>query len=241
MTADSPVHFLQTLKKDDLERLAEQSVTTIKELGEAEKETIMLARGGVEGEGFDAYRGGKFRHICPHKGRAERVLKTCAIAPDTIDGQGEEEGGAKRSEAKRRDFLGGESRDKEEEARLEAHPAVCVYVCVCVSTAFSFCPNADFLLCPLAPLASIINDLFPPSASFGLFRPLLPHPRLFPLSQTCGRSNRSTGGLTWRPTDRRKSTTPTAKTWTGATSAHTTRSTSTKSLYNIQCSKIYVH
>ena len=56
VTADSPVHFLQTLKKDDLERLAEQSVTTIAELGEAEKETIMLARGGVEGEGFDAYR-----------------------------------------------------------------------------------------------------------------------------------------------------------------------------------------
>ena len=113
VSGDSPVHFLQTLNKDELERLAEQSVSTIAELGEAEKETIMLARGGVEGEGFQAYRGGKFRHICPHKGRAERVLKTCAIAPDTIDGQGEEEGRAREQKKKRREAKRSEEKRRE--------------------------------------------------------------------------------------------------------------------------------
>ena len=68
-----------TLTSEQLAILESEGITTIRDLAEASKEQILNLRGGGTGEGWEMYRGGPFRYICPWKKRAMQIMEQCVL------------------------------------------------------------------------------------------------------------------------------------------------------------------
>ena len=66
--------------------LAEQGIFTIHQLANATKEQILNLRGGGTGVGWQEYRGGPFRYVCPHKRLAEAIMAQCQLSTKLADG-----------------------------------------------------------------------------------------------------------------------------------------------------------
>ena len=49
------------------------------------KNSFLALRGGGEGEGWQAYRGGPLRYVCPHKKLAERIIAQCDVSREPFD------------------------------------------------------------------------------------------------------------------------------------------------------------
>lgn len=87
VTTDSPLSLMYSLTESEIKILNDHGIFTIKELATASKETILQLRGGGEGEGWQAYRGGPFRYVCPHKKLAESIVDLCDVVPEPFDEQ----------------------------------------------------------------------------------------------------------------------------------------------------------
>ena len=89
-TFDSPLESLQTLTEGEIAILNEQGISTIQELADIDKGTVMYLRGGNSDpdplDGPAMYRGGPFPFICPHRHRAMAFVEKCTVRPPRVDG-----------------------------------------------------------------------------------------------------------------------------------------------------------
>jgi len=89
-TFESPLQYLQTLSRKEIEILNKHGINTIHDLAEIDKETVMLLRGGEAEpdplQGPAMYRGGEFPFVCPHRHRAKAFIEKCIIKAPRIDG-----------------------------------------------------------------------------------------------------------------------------------------------------------
>jgi len=70
-----------------------EGVTTIQELAEMDKSIVIkMKTGDYEVDpttGPPGWRGGPFYHVCPHKKRAEQLIRQCTVTPIRVDGDDE--------------------------------------------------------------------------------------------------------------------------------------------------------
>ena len=87
---NSDLSKLGTLSETEIQLLNEEGVETITDFAEMDKEIVIKMKTGDNEINADlgpsGWRNGPFYHVCPHKKRAEQVLRQCMVTPIRIDG-----------------------------------------------------------------------------------------------------------------------------------------------------------
>ena len=90
---ESPLSKLGTLTKGQIKLLNDEGIMTIQEFAEMDSSIVFKMKTGdyeIDASlGPDGWRGGPFFHVCPHKKRAEQILRQCLVKPVRIDGEEE--------------------------------------------------------------------------------------------------------------------------------------------------------
>ena len=93
VTADSDLTKLGTLSEQEIAILNAEGVTTIQELAEMDRSIVIkMKTGDYEIDpslGPRGWRGGPFYHVCPHKKRAEQIMRQCTVGEPSVDGDTE--------------------------------------------------------------------------------------------------------------------------------------------------------
>jgi hypothetical protein len=93
VAADSDLSKLGTLSDEEIKLLNAEGVNSIQELAEAETKIVYKMKTGDyeidPSSGPSGWRGGPFYHVCPHKKRAEQIMRQCTVTPPRIDGDDE--------------------------------------------------------------------------------------------------------------------------------------------------------
>ena len=93
VAAESDLSKLGTMSDAEIALLNDEGITTIQEFAEMDSSIVFKMKTGdyeIDASlGPDGWRGGPFFHVCPHKKRAEQIMRQCAVKPARIDGEDE--------------------------------------------------------------------------------------------------------------------------------------------------------
>ena len=93
VAADSDLSKLGTLTDEEIQMLNDEEVTTLQEFAEMDQSIVVKMKTGDyeidNALGPSGWRGGPFYHVCPHKKRAEQIMRQCTVTPLRVDGDDE--------------------------------------------------------------------------------------------------------------------------------------------------------